>query len=137
MGTFRYEDILSMPYPNPEIERDFPDRILRAAQFAPYAALTGHDEAIEETARSTAGKIMLDEYTKEEINRKLNYLRERIADENSVSVTYFEADKLKSGGKYITKSGVITKVREFERNVELNDGTVIAADDIYDIEILT
>lgn len=50
-SKFRYYDILNMKYPNPEIERDFPDKVHRAAQFAPFAALTGHDEAIEETVK--------------------------------------------------------------------------------------
>jgi len=54
-----YRDILNTPYPNPEIEKDFPDPVLRGAQFAPFAALTGHDEAIEETARLTDGKVLL------------------------------------------------------------------------------
>jgi len=53
MNDFQYNDILNIPYPNPEIEKDFPDKILRAAQFAPFAALTGYDEAVEETARLT------------------------------------------------------------------------------------
>ena len=62
MSKFQYDDILNMPYPNPEIEKDFLDKILRSAQFAPFAALTGHDEAIEETARLTDSKVELDEY---------------------------------------------------------------------------
>ena len=69
MSNFEFQDILNMQYPNPEIEKDFPDKILRAAQFAPFAALTGYDEAVIETARLTDSKLELDEYTKEELNR--------------------------------------------------------------------
>ena len=73
MSNFEFEDILNMQYPNPEIEKDFPDKILRAAQFAPFAALTGYDEAVIETARLTDSKLELDEYTKE--GNKVKYIR--------------------------------------------------------------
>lgn len=134
MSEFRYDDILNMQYPNPEIEKDFPDKILREAQFAPFAALTGHDEAIEETARLTDSKTELDEYTKDEINRKLNFIQDHTDDEIFVKITYFVADKKKSGGKYITKSDFVTKVREFEKDVVLEDGTDIPIDDIFEID---
>ena len=74
MREFQYDDILNMPYPNPEIEKDFPDEILRAAQFAPFAALTGFDEAVEETARLTDSKLELDEYQKAELNDKIKFI---------------------------------------------------------------
>ena len=76
MSEFKYKDILNMKYPNPEIERDFPDKILREAQFAPFAALTGHNDAIDEAARQTDRKIELDEYEIERLNNKLKYLSE-------------------------------------------------------------
>lgn len=134
MSDFQYEDIINMPYPNPEIEKDFPDTILRAAQFAPFAALTGHDEAIEETARLTDSELELDEYTKAEINGRLQYIAEHIEDKETVSITYFVTDKKKSGGAYITKKGNITKIREYERDVILDDGTEIPLDNIFSIE---
>ena len=134
MSNFEFEDILNMPYPNPEIEKDFPDKILRAAQFAPFAALTGYDEAIIETARQTDSKLELDEYAKEELNRKLNFLRENIDAMPETSVTYFEADTKKEGGKYVTKKGYIKKIREYESDVVFNDDTVVLIDDILYIE---
>ena len=134
MSNFEFEDILNMPYPNPEIEKDFPDKILRAAQFAPFAALTGYDEAIIETARQTDSKLELDEYAKEELNRKLNFLRENIDAIPETSVTYFEADTKKEGGKYVTKKGYIKKIREYESDVVFNDDTVVLIDDILYIE---
>lgn len=133
MSEFRYNDILNMPYPNPEIEKDFPDKILRAAQFAPFAALTGHDEAIEETARLTDTKVELDEYQKAELNDKIQFLNNSDTDEE-VSVTYFVPDKKKSGGAYITKKGIVLKVREYEKDVVMEDGTEIPINDIIEID---
>ena len=123
-----------MQYPNPEIEKDFPDKILRAAQFAPFAALTGYDEAVIETARLTDSKLELDEYTKEELNRKLNFISENIDDLPETSITYFIPDKKKSGGKYVTKKGYIKKIREYESDVVFDDGTEILIDDILYVE---
>ena len=132
MSDFKYNDILNIPYPNPEIEKDFPDAVLRAAQFAPFAALTGHDEAIEETARLTDSKLELDEYQKAELNDKLQFIINSENDEE-VSITYFVPDKRKSGGAYITKKGIVLKVREYEKDVVMEDGTEIPIDDIYSI----
>ena len=133
MSKFQYDDILNMPYPNPEIEKDFPDKILRSAQFAPFAALTGHDEAIEETARLTDTKAELDEYQKAELNDKLQFLNNSDTDEE-VSITYFVPDKKKSGGAYIAKRGIVLKVREYEKDVVMDDGSEIPIDDIFAIE---
>ena len=129
MGDFKYNDIICMQYPNPEIEKDFPDRILREAQFAPFAALTGYDEAIDETARQTDEKIELDEYEEEKINEKLMYLINSDKPE-IVEITYFVRDKKKQGGKYITKSGYILKIREYEKDIIMEDGVKIPINDI-------
>lgn len=128
----RYDDILNYQYPNPEIERDFTDKIIRAAQFAPFAALTGHDEAIEETSRLTDDRIELDEYIKDELNRKLKYIRENTG--IFAEITYFAEDNKKSGGEYSKKRGSIKKVREYEKTVVFDDGTSIPMDDIVSIE---
>ena len=133
MSEFRYNDILNMPYPNPEIEKDFPDKILRAAQFAPFAALTGHDEAIEETARLTDTKVELDEYQKAELNEKIQIIKNSDTDDE-VSITYFLPDKKKSGGAYITKRGIVLKVREYEKDIVMDDGTEIPIDDVFAID---
>lgn len=133
MSEFRYNDILNMPYPNPEIEKDFPDKILRAAQFAPFAALTGYDEAVVETARLTDSKLELDEYQKAELNDRLQFLNNSEEDEE-ISITYFVPDKRKSGGAYITKKGIVLKVREYEKDVLMVDGTEIPINDITEIE---
>ena len=129
MSEFQYNDILNMPYPNPDIEKDFPDEILRAAQFAPFAALTGFDEEVEETARITDSKVELDEYQKAELNDKLLFLINS-EDDEEVSITYFVPDKKKSGGAYITKKGIVLKIRDYEKDIIMNDGTEIPIDDI-------
>ena len=134
MSNFEYDDILNIEYPNPEIEKDFPDKILRAAQFAPFAALTGYDEAVIETARLTDSKLELDEYTKEELNRKLNFLKDNLDDLPETSITYFVPDNKKAGGKYVTKKGYIKKIREFESDVVFDDDTEIQINDIILIE---
>ena len=132
MSEFKYKDILNMKYPNPEIERDFPDKILREAQFAPFAALTGHNDAIDEAARQTDRKIELDEYEIEWLNNKLKYLSES-SETDEVVITYYVPDKKKDGGAYVSKSGVVIKVREYERDIVTDDGTKIPIEDIYSI----
>ena len=134
MSNFEFEDILNMQYPNSEIEKDFPDKILRAAQFAPFAALTGYDEAVIETARLTDSKLELDEYTKEELIRKLNFISENIDDLPETSITYFVPEKKKSGGKYVPKKGYIKRIREYESDVVFDDDTEVLIDDILYIE---
>ena len=133
MSEFQYNDILNMQYPNPDIEKDFPDEILRAAQFAPFAALTGFDEEVEETARFTDSKVELDEYQKAELNDKLLFLNNS-EDDEEVSIKYFVPDKKKSGGAYITKKGIVLKIRDYEKDIIMDDGTEIPIDDIIAIE---
>ena len=133
MSDFRYNDILNMPYPNPEIEKDFPEKVLHAAQVAPFAALTWYDEAVEETARLTDSKIELDEYQKSDLNDKLQFINNS-EDNEDVCITYFVPDKRKSGGAYITKKGIVLKVREYEKDVVMEDGTEIPIDDIIEID---
>ena len=132
MSEFKYKDILNMKYPNPEIERDFPDKILREAQFAPFAALTGYNDAIDEAARQTDRKIELDEYEIERLNNKLKYLSES-SEADEVVITYYVPDKKKDGGAYVSKSGVVIKVREYERDIVTDDGMKIPIEDIYSI----
>ena len=131
---FLYRNIINMPYPNPEIEKAFPDAVLRGAQFAPFAALTGHDEAIGETARLTDGRILLSEYEQEEINRVLCCLLEKLSEQPKVSVTYFVPDTKKQGGAYITKQDTLIKIRTAEQKLLLSDGTEIFIPDILSLK---
>ena len=133
MLEFHYDDIMNMSYPNPEIEKDFPDKILRAAQFAPFAALNGYEEAVAETARLTDKKIELDEYQKAELNAKLTMIANSDTIE-PITITYFAPDMLKSGGAYISKTGVVDEIRDYEKQVIMDDGTVIPVENIISIE---
>ena len=130
MDEFKYKDILNYNYPNPEIEKDFPDKILREAQFAPFAALTGHDEAILETARLTDKKIEIDDYEKENLDRKLKYIIEHCDDKDIFSVTYFLPDKKKEGGRYVTVTDTILKIKTYENTLLMNNKTEIPIRDI-------
>ncbi len=129
---FMYEDIVNLPHHKSKTRKPMP-LADRAAQFAPFAALTGHGDAISETARITEKRIELDEYSKEEINYKLLCVRDEEVKTN-VCITYFVADRKKSGGEYVTLTGKVNKIKEFERVVVMEDETEIPIDDILGIE---
>lgn len=130
MGKF--DDIINHKYTKSTTRRHM-TMVERAAQFGAFKAVVGHEDALHETARLTDEKMELDEYTKVELNEKLQ--RIAIADEpEEVSITYFVPDERKQGGAYITKTGVVTKVREYERDVVMDDGTEIPIDAIIVIE---
>ena len=104
----------------------------RAAQFSPFAALTGHDEAIKETARLTDRKIEIDEYTKDDLNIKLQIIDDNPGTE--VTITYFQPDEKKSGGAYLTVTGCVKRIDEYEQTVVFMDRTAIPIDQISEIE---
>jgi len=129
-----YKNILNNQYPNKETEKDFPDKVNRAAQFAPYAALTGFGSLVEETARLTKRRIEPDEGIKEDIDRKIQYLKDHMKD-TQISIVYFKPDPYKEGGEYVTHRGTLADIREFEREFLFEDDTLVPIDDIYAIEI--
>jgi len=131
--VFIYEDIVNLPHRKSPTRKPMPISD-RAAQFAPFAALTGHDAAIEETARRTEKRIELDEYEKEELNFRLMWIQQLIDTLPGVSITYFVPDSKKSGGEYVTVCGNVSKIKDFERVVVMTDGTEISIDDILMIE---
>ncbi len=128
----KYEDIINLPYKK-SATRSHMSIQDRAAQFAPFAALTGHDAAIKETARLTSSKIILDEYEIEQLNRKIIALKEKENENPDISVTYFVPDLKKQGGEYITVSGSLKQIRDTEQTIVLLDGTVIYIDAISEI----
>lgn len=129
----KYDDIINLPH-HKSAARKHMAVADRAAQFAPFAALTGYDAAVRETARLTENKIELDEYEKEKINNTLLQIQERINDKQLVKITYFIPDDKKSGGKYVTKSCAVKKISSFERTIILDDGTEIPIDTILAID---
>lgn len=130
---YKYQDIIHLPRHISNTHAHMPVED-RAAQFAPFAALTGHHEAVKETARLTDKRMELDEYCKEVINEKLQEIRERVETKPEVSVTYFVPDIKKEGGAYVTVAGYVKKVDEYGRTLYLEDGTKILIDEIIEIE---
>lgn len=128
-----YSDIINLPH---HVSKTHPQMPMqdRAAQFSPFAALTGYDDAIDETARLTGRKIELGEEAKEILDRKLQYLRDVISEKPEISVTYFVPDEKKDGGEYVTVSGNLKRIDEYERVLLLTDGKKIGMDEIIDIE---
>ena len=128
-----YEDIINLPH-HVSSKRPQMPMLDRAAQFSPFAALTGYDDAIYETGRLTDEKNDLSEEEKEALDRKQQILIERLCDHPALTVTYFVPDEKKSGGAYVTKNGNLKKIDGFERWMMLTDGTKIPLDDVADIE---
>lgn len=129
----KYDDIIHLPHP---VSRNHPQMSLleRAAQFSPFAALTGHDAAIRETARLTEEKSELDENRKEMLDERLQMIRENLSEEPEITFTYFKPDEKKSGGAYLTVIGKVKKINEYEHQILLEDGTVIAIENLFSIE---
>lgn len=130
----RYADIIDLPH-HTSSKRPRMSRENRAAQFSPFAALTGYDAEIKETARLTDEKLELDDDRINDINSKLQYIKDHIDEKPEISVEYFIPDEKKSGGAYITVSGAVRIIDEYERSVVFCHGRRIAVDDIYEIEI--
>ena len=105
----------------------------RAAQFAPFAALTGFEGAIKETARVTGEKIELDETQKTFLDEKLKVL---LREKTPALFTYFQKDEQKEGGAYITVSGIVKKTDAYTHKFVLEDGTGICVEDILEIRKL-
>lgn len=128
-----YEDIINLPH-HVSATRPQMSMLDRAAQFSPFAALTGYDAAIKETGRLTDEKQELDDDTKAALNMKQAYLMEMLDEQPEISVTYFLPDTKKAGGAYATVTGKLKRFDEYERLLILTDGKKIPMDDIADIE---
>lgn len=132
-NTNKYNDIINLPHhvsPN----RNHMSMIDRAAQFSPFAALTGHSEAIDEVARFTENAPFLDENTKDILNEKLQLIAESLNNEPVVSITFFRPDTRKSGGAYIIKNGTVKSIDYFNRELYFADNTHIPIDSIIEID---
>ena len=132
MSTDMYDDIIGLPH---HVSANHPPMSMydRAAQFAPFAALTGYGEAITETGRLTDSRRELDESEKAVIDMHLQFLKDHLSEKPEVSVTYFAADSLKAGGSYKEASGVVAEVSSLRHALTMADGTTIPIEDIFSI----
>ena len=129
----RYDDMLHLKYPY-KTSRKRMSLAMRGAQFAPFAALTGHDASVKETARLTDTKIELNEQQKVIVDLKLNYLSSTISRYSKINVVYFEEDLRKEGGAYKSKIGNLKKIDEYTKRLIFDDQSYIYISDIYTIE---
>lgn len=131
--SHKYDDIINLPH---HVSKKHPQMSLhdRAAQFSPFAALTGHKAAINETARLTDEKQILNEDVIAKLNEQLNFIKENISTNPIVTITYFVPDDRKSGGAYISNTGVVKKINEYNHTVVLTDKTVIPIEQISEMQ---
>ena len=127
-----YDDIINLPH---HVSTKHPQMSLeaRSAQFAPFAALTGYDDAIEETGRLTTDKIDLDEEIKNKINEKIKIIKNNLSSYPKVSIKYFIPDIKKEGGCYRQVLGLVKKIDEYKQIIVLDDNTAIPITEIIDI----
>ena len=127
-----YDEIINLPH---HVSKKHPPMSLyaRSAQFAPFAALTGYEDAVRETARETTERIDIDDEIKSILDGKIQILTEQIKKKPEVSITYFLHDLRKDGGAYITVDGIIKKIDTYNQNIILADNTEIPINEIIDI----
>lgn len=131
-NNHRYDDIIDLPH-HVSATRTRMSMIERAAQFSPFAALTGYDAAIKETWRLTDQRIELSEECRAALDRKQMLLLDHIGDRPEISITYFVPDERKNGGTYVTVTGKVKKIDEFECSITLMDGMKIPLDEVLDM----
>lgn len=128
-----YDDIINLPHHVSAVHPRM-SAIDRAAQFSPFAALTGHGAAISETARLTEAGPELDETRKEELDARLQVIRECLSMQPKVAITYFVPDARKKGGSYLRAAGTVKKLDNIGHEVIMADGMSIPMDAICEIE---
>ena len=130
-----YNDIINLPH---HVSKTHPRMSLhdRAAQFSPFAALTGHEEEINESARLTEKKLELDEDEKIRINEKLQFIKNNIDKDITVTFTYFVPDVKKAGGEYRKITGKVKKINIYEHKIIMSEGRIINIEDIIDVDIM-
>lgn len=131
--TNKYDSIMNLPH---HVSKTRPQMPMsdRAAQFAPFAALTGYDSAIKETGRLTDEKIELDEEALTALDMRYQLLIDALDDQPEVTITFFQADERKEGGAYLTVTGTVKKIDTYERLITMQDGSKIPMDDVLTIE---
>ena len=117
----KYDDMLNLPYPF-KSDRPRMSHVDRAAQFSPFAALTGYDDAVRETARLTETRPELDDEQKTAINEVLSELARRASERPEAEIVFFQLDERKAGGRYVTKRGHVRRIDEVNREIFFADG---------------
>lgn len=130
--TSRYDDIIHLQHPTSS-KHPRMAALGRAAQFSPFAALTGYDGSIRETARLTDAKAELDEDKIAALDMKLRFLADHLSECPEVSITYFKPDSRKQGGAYQVITGMVKKIDAFEKTVLMAEGALIPIADIFEI----
>lgn len=131
--TTSYDDLLYLPHHTSK-KHPHMSRLDRAAQFSPFAALTGYDDAVKETARLTDQRVELSDDELAALDERLRLVLAWENDPPLVSVTWFQPDQRKEGGSYVTTQGRIRKVDELKRVLVMEDGGKIPVDDIVEID---
>ncbi len=129
----KYADIIDLPHHQSDT-RPKMSNYDRAAQFSPFAALTGHAESIKETARLTDEYSEPSEEMKAIMNEKILFLMEQLENQPEITITFFKPDEKKQGGAYITITGVVKKIKTYERQIQMTTGDLIPIDMIFGID---
>lgn len=129
----KYDDIINLPHPT---SQNHPRMSLhdRAAQFSPFAALTGYHAAIKETGRLTDQRIELDESEIARVDAELQRLQELLPDRPTVSITYFVPDEKKAGGSYRTVSGEVKRIDVVAGVIQMTDRREIPIENVFSVE---
>ena len=129
----KYADIIDLPHHQSDT-RPKMSNYDRAAQFSPFAALTGHADSIKETARLTDEYSEPSEEMKAIMNEKILFLMEQLKNQPEITITFFKPDEKKQGGAYITITGVVKKIKTYERQIQMTTGDLIPIDMIFGID---
>ena len=131
--TRKYDDIINLPH-HVSMNHRRMSLLDRAAQFAPFAALSGYEEAVIETRRLTDKRRELDESEKEKLDDRLQIIKDSLEMHPIVEITFFVPDERKSGGAYVTSTGYIKKINTYKSMLIIDDGTEIPIKEIVDVE---
>lgn len=132
-SSHEYDDMIDLPH---HVSSRHPQMPLadRAAQFSPFAALTGHEAAIQETARLTEDFIELDEERQRQLNEQFQLLKKNQSGQPEIEVTYFQPDLRKSGGAYVTVRGRVKRIDEYGQQIIFTDKVEVPMKHIFSIE---
>ena len=132
-NDYKYNDIINLPH---HVSKKHPQlsKASYAAQFSPFAALSGYDGIVLEAARITDERVELGDKENDILNAKLQVIGDHIKEHPEIKVTYFEKDKKKSGGAYLQRNACIKRIDDVERIMYFTDGTNLPIDDITDMQ---